>query len=283
MGPHCQDHSYPRGRADLAGRVADRGCQEAGFGTANSPSATTARATVPAHAGVTRARGRWAVLGLPRHSRPGWRKLLAVAGRRGEHRSILPDQGCYEERYRLTGQAAAGLAIGLISVGLGVLWQPPISAAAVVLAIPVIFSAIAVLLAMPGLIAMARRKTAFRADYAGITLGTLPDNLALLRGSPVFIPWADVEQIILYPSGPSETDAPARIQYIAVQRREEAAPPPPDGATPAPGRATPAAHKITGWRLDRERFAAVAAAVAPGVPIVEASTGPRPGAPNGPA
>jgi hypothetical protein len=196
---------------------------------------------------------------------------------------MLQDPGCYEERYRLTGQAAAGLAIGLISVGLGVLWQPPISAAAVVLAIPVIFSAIAVLLAMPGLIATARRKTAFRADYAGITLGTLPDNLAFLRGSPVFIPWADVEQIILYPSGPSEPDAPARIQYIAVQRREEAAPPPPDGAIPAPGRATPAAHKITGWRLDRERFAAVAAAVAPGVPIVEASTGPRPGAPNGPA
>ena len=146
-----------------------------------------------------------------------------------------------------------------------------------------IFSAIAVLLAMPGLIAMARRKTAFRADYAGITLGTLPDNLALLRGSPVVIPWADVEQIILYPSGPSEPDAPARIQYIAVQRREEAAPPPPDGAIPAPGRATPAAHKITGWRLDRERFAAVAAAVAPGVPIVEATAGPRPGTPNGPA
>jgi hypothetical protein len=194
---------------------------------------------------------------------------------------MLQDPGCYEERYRLTGQAAAGLAIGLISVGLGVLWQPPISAAAVVLAIPVIFSAIAVLLAMPGLIAMARRKTAFRADYAGITLGTLPDNLACLRGSPVFIPWADVEQIILYPPGPSETDAPAQIQYIAVQRREEAAPSPPDGANPAPGRATPAAHKITGWRLDRERFAAVAAAVAPGVPIVEASTGPRPGAPNG--
>src|SRR5436190_7825308 len=160
MGPHCQDRSYLRGRADLACWVTDRACQEAGFGTANSPSATTARATVPAQAGATRAHRRWAVLGLPRHSRPGWRKLLAVAGRRGEHRSMLQDPGCYEERYRLTGQAAAGLAIGLISVGLGLLWQPPISAAAVVLAIPVIFSAIAVLLAMPGLIAMARRKTA---------------------------------------------------------------------------------------------------------------------------
>jgi deazaflavin-dependent oxidoreductase (nitroreductase family) len=32
MGPHCQDRSYLRGRAGLACRVADRGCQEAGFG-----------------------------------------------------------------------------------------------------------------------------------------------------------------------------------------------------------------------------------------------------------
>jgi len=187
---------------------------------------------------------------------------------------MVADPGCYEERYRLTGQAVSGLAVGLISVGLGLLWQPPISAAALILAIPVIFSAIAVLLAVPGLIAMARRKTAFRADYAGIMLGTLPDSPALLRGSPVFIAWADVEQIILYPSSPSEPDVPARIGYIAVQRRAGAALP--GGATPAPSGAAPAAHKITGWRLDRERFTAVAAAVAPGVPIVEASTGPGP-------
>jgi hypothetical protein len=186
---------------------------------------------------------------------------------------MLQDPGCYEERYRPTGQAAASVAVGLISVGLGVLWQPPLSAAAAVLAIPVIFSAITVLLAMPRLIAMACHKTAFRADYAGITLGTLPDNLASLRGSPVFIPWADVERVILYPSGPSEPDAPARIRYIAVQRRGGAGAPP-DGAAPALGGAIPAAYKISGWRLHRERFAAVAAAVAPGVPIVEASTGP---------
>src|SRR5215468_9683718 len=130
----------------------------------------------------------------------GWRKVLAVVGRRREHRSMLPDPGCYEERYRLTGEAAGGLAVGLVSVGLGLMRQPPISAAALILAIPVIFSAIAVVLAVPGLITMARRKTAFRADYAGITLGTLPDGMAVRRGSPVFIPWADVEQIILYPS-----------------------------------------------------------------------------------
>jgi hypothetical protein len=34
-----------------------------------------------------------------------------------------PDPGCYEERYRLTGRAALGLAAGLLSVGLGILWH----------------------------------------------------------------------------------------------------------------------------------------------------------------
>jgi hypothetical protein len=119
---------------------------------------------------------------------------------------------------------------------------------------------------------MARRKTAC-ADYAGIALGTLPDNLASLRGSPVFIrgPTSNRSSSPVRPVA----DAPARIS-TSRSSVEEAAPPLPDGATPVPDRATPAAHKITGWRLDRERFAAVAAAVAPGVPIVEASTGPEP-------
>jgi hypothetical protein len=33
---------------------------------------------------------------------------------------------------------------------------------------------------------------------------------------------------------------------------------------------------ITGWRLDRDRLAAVAAAVAPGVTVVDTSTDPLP-------
>ena len=39
---------------------------------------------------------------------------------------MLPDPGCYEERYRLTGRAALGLAAGLLSVGLGILWHTPV-------------------------------------------------------------------------------------------------------------------------------------------------------------
>ncbi len=36
-----------------------------------------------------------------------------------------PDQACYEERYRLTGSAALGLAASLLSIGLGLLWHTP--------------------------------------------------------------------------------------------------------------------------------------------------------------
>ncbi len=177
---------------------------------------------------------------------------------------MLPDPGCYEERYRLTGRAALGLAAGLLSVGLGILWHTP-----------VIFTAIALLVAIPAVIALARRMIAFRADHAGIMLGAAPDKLTFRRGQAVFVPWADVEQIILYPAYPRGQGSYAPVQCIAVQRREgapalsrgtEQAP-----GCPAPGVAAGATRRITGWRLDRERLAAVTAAVAPGIPIVDAS------------
>lgn len=63
---------------------------------------------------------------------------LAETARREDHQRTLPDPGCYEERYRLTGRAALGLAAGLLSVGLGILWHTP-----------VIFTAIALLVADP--------------------------------------------------------------------------------------------------------------------------------------
>ena len=65
---------------------------------------------------------------------------------------MLPDPGCYEERYWLTGRALLGLAAGLLSVGLGILWH-----------IRVIFTAIALLVAIPAVIVLARRMIAFRA------------------------------------------------------------------------------------------------------------------------
>jgi hypothetical protein len=188
---------------------------------------------------------------------------------------MLPDPGCYEERYRLTGSAALSLAACLLSIGLGVLWHTP-----------VIFAVIAVILAAlaaqgGGVFSAARRMIAFRADHAGITLGAAPGKLTSRHGSAVFVPWADVEQIILYPGYPHGRGGYAEVQCIGIQRRDGAAALPQgneqDPHCPAPGVATGVTRRISGWRLDRERLAAVTAAVAPGIHIIDASTSPGPG------
>jgi hypothetical protein len=61
---------------------------------------------------------------------------------------------------------------------------------------------IGVVLATLTVIALARCQLAFRADHAGILLPGEPDRLTARRGPGVLIPWADVEQIILYSSEP---------------------------------------------------------------------------------
>ena len=108
----------------------------------------------------------------------------------------------YEERYRLTGRAAVGLAASVLLVVVGFL-----------LRLPLIFLPLGVALAVltaqgAGVIDRVRRTTAFRADQAGITLGTVPDKLTVRRGSRLFIPWADVERIVLYPVHPRGRGGP---------------------------------------------------------------------------
>ena len=181
----------------------------------------------------------------------------------------------YEERYRLTGRAAAGLAASVLLVVAGFLWR-----------LPVIFlplgAALAALTAQgAGVIDRVRRTTAFRADQGGITLGTVPDKLTARRGSRLFIPWTDVERIILYPVHPRGRGSRAAVQCIGIQRRATAEPLR-WGNEQAPGCPVPrvpawATRMVTGWRLDRSRLAAVTSAVAPGVPILDTSTCPLPG------
>jgi hypothetical protein len=180
-----------------------------------------------------------------------------------------PDPGSYEERYRLTSGVALRLAGGLLLVGLGLVWQPPvISAASVILAIPVIFSALTIAFAMPAVITIARRMIAFRADYGGITLGVMPTSLAALHRPAIFIPWAEVEKIILYRSGSPRWRGNPPVQSISVQRRD-GSDVPVTGA-PVTGAALRSACTITGWKLNRERLTAVAAAVAPSIPVIDA-------------
>jgi hypothetical protein len=175
-----------------------------------------------------------------------------------------PDPGSYEERYRLTGSLALRVAGGLLFVGLGLMWQPPdISAASVILAIPMIFSALTIAFAMPAVITIARRMIAFRADYVGITLGVMPTSLAALHRPATFIPWAEVEKIILYRTGSQRWRGNPPVQGISVQRRDGT-------AAPAAGAASREAWTITGWKLNHERLAAVTAAVAPSIPVIDA-------------
>jgi hypothetical protein len=180
----------------------------------------------------------------------------------------------YEERYRLTGRAAGGLAASVLLVIVGFLWH-----------LPVIFLPLGLGLAVltaqgAGVADQIRRTTAFRADQAGITLGAVPDKLTVRRGSRLFIPWSDVERIILYPIHRGR-GGHITVQCIGVQRRAAAAPLR-WGNEQAPGCPVPrvpawATRMISGWRLDRDRLAAVTAALAPGVPILDTRTGPLPG------
>ena len=181
---------------------------------------------------------------------------------------MLPDPGRYEERYRLTG-AALGLVSALLALGLGLLWHTQL-----------IFAALTVLAVIPAVLAVALRPAAFRADHAGITLGS--DRL-LPRRPAVFIPWADVERIVLYPGRKAAGFgdylwASGEVEYIGVQRRD-GAPVLARGNKQAPwcsvpGVAAGATRPIKNWRLDRERLAAVTAAVAPDIPVIEARNDP---------
>jgi hypothetical protein len=104
---------------------------------------------------------------------------------------------------------------------------------------------------------------AFRADYGGITLGVMPTSLAALHRPAIFIPWAEVEKIILYRAGSHRWRGNSPVQGISVHRRDGT-------AAPVTGAASRAAYTITGWKLNRERLTAVAAAVAPSIPVIDA-------------
>jgi hypothetical protein len=179
--------------------------------------------------------------------------------------------GYYEERYRLTGRAAMGLTGSFAAIGLGFLWD-----------LPVIFFPIGVVLVAltaqgAGLVDLARRKVAFRVDQNGIKLGAVPDKLTVRRGATLFIPWTDVERIVIYPAHVAHGKHHITMQCVGVQRHAGAAPlrwgneqaP----GCPIPRVATWATRRITGWRLDRGRLAAVTSEVAPGVPILDTTTG----------
>jgi hypothetical protein len=191
---------------------------------------------------------------------------------RNDHR-MYPDQGSYQERYRLTGTAAR-------SLGISVAFALPAAFTSHALPWLILSLAAFALITVPCLIAVASRKIAFRADQAGITLGADPLNWPFRHASAVFIPWADAERIVLYHGPHSRGWGAPNGSCIGIQRRQ-GAPALSRGNQPArrcpvPGVAAGAARPVTAWRLDRDRLAALTAAVVPAIPIIDASTGPNP-------
>jgi hypothetical protein len=177
------------------------------------------------------------------------------------------DQGLYEERYRLIGSLAASLAASVVMFGVAVHFSYVTWMALSVLAF--------VSITVPCLAAVASRRIAFRADALGITLGASPLSWPGRDSSPVFIPWSDVAGIVLY-SGPKSSEPGARgRQCIGIQRRPGAPRLPHGNRTarrcPVPGVAEGASRQVVAWRLDRERLMALTAAVAPGIPVIDAS------------
>ncbi len=187
---------------------------------------------------------------------------------------MLPDPGSYEERYRLAGDVGWTMFGTLAFAGLGSVWHTSVAYTAFALGAGTLAARAG------GVFAAVRRAVAFRTDYAGITLGAVPGPLGP-RAAKVFVPWDDVEQIVLYRERPGGRARSAGVPCIGIRRRA-GAPPLAKGNKPAPGCPVPgvaagASRRITGWRLDRDRLAAVTAAVAPGVPVVDASPGLGPG------
>jgi hypothetical protein len=177
---------------------------------------------------------------------------------------VPPDQGLYEERYRLTGAVAASLAVSLAMLG--------ISFHGVHNALWLALSVLAfVTLTVPALAGIVTRKIAFRADPMGITLGGDPLTWVSRGHDGLFIPWCDVEKIVIYRAGTSRLS-------VGVQRRA-GAPPLPQGNDPArrcpvPGVAEGATRQTVAWRLDPERLTTFVAAVAPGIPVIGAGDAP---------
>jgi hypothetical protein len=176
-----------------------------------------------------------------------------------DDRSMLPDPGRYEERYRMTTGAVPVVAASLVLLGL-VFRTEALWAAEAIIAL-----ALAVLL-VPAV--AARRLVAFRADYAGVLLGAEPRALMVGRRRPAFIPWYEVDQIVLHPDTSGLPGTKGQVGRVEVRRRTVL--PAVDEQASEP-EAAAVTRSVRGWRLDRERLALITAAVAPGVPVIEAA------------
>jgi len=126
------------------------------------------------------------------------------------------------------------------------------------------------------------RQLALRVDAQGVTLGGMPPRH---RSKTTFVPWADVEKVVLW----EQTLPPygQHMPWIGLVRRPGApALAAARGQRFARGVTTALAlpvspetlstsRGVNGWRLDKQRLAAAIHRFAPGVPLVDEWTRPR--------
>lgn len=122
--------------------------------------------------------------------------------------------------------------------------------------------------------AWAKRLVAFRVDERGVTLGGAPARYA---SQTAFVPWGDVEAVVLWQQ---ETSAPTPMRYVGLRRRAGApALPGPNSALTREQTGRLAGHvdhevflasrHINLWTLDRERLAQALRTFAPSVAVEE--------------
>lgn len=185
----------------------------------------------------------------------------------------------YEERYRWSRRTMSVVAAGVLAV-----------LVAVGVAMPLLPTLL--LLAIGGLALLwgaASRRVAVRVDAHGITLGGPPLRY---RGTTMFVPWADITNVLLWeqllPPG-------ALVAYLGLQRRSSAT----AGQSPAsrepttshkpaashepaaglgpdiPADVLAASRQVSGWPLDRRGLARAVAGFAPEVWVLDYDTGQR--------
>lgn len=172
---------------------------------------------------------------------------MAETDGRADHHSVAPDPGCYEVRFRLTGLYAFQISFGLALIAIGIFQHQRSLYGRVIIAVA------GGLIVLRYVIPLVSRKVLFRADPTGVTFGR-PAWLGLFS-STVLIPWADIKKIALYKITRWTRRGGRTGSYMVIVPRGE-----------AHGRG----GRIDAWRLDPERLTAVAAAAAPGVPVVDA-------------
>jgi len=176
------------------------------------------------------------------------------------------DPFVYEARYSLRGRPGLVVAVALVFVVAGIVGH-------LSLAVRILDFA---LFGVGGLIMLTAglsRRVALRVDGRGVTLGGIPPRY---RSGTRFVPWADIEQVVLWrqslPYGRS-------MPYVGLRRRPGA---PPLGGKKAQlaGRAVAstltrgisagtlsASRAVNGWRLDPARLARAVNYFAPGISV----------------